>query len=459
MHFHTQQTEKGFSLSVSGNWIAEPCEFRFPEDIWKAFPRKQAFINELAYITTLSVPLILKDTDVWYDTPVPRFIEFYNRCFALAIPNLVEYIPEEDADDILRRLTTLNRHYFKDTNPETLPLKNTWNEKRAVLPFTYGKDSLLSLVTLKALGYEVIPVYIDERMLPRGLALRNDLYKEFREQHNLEVRLVENEIQLLSDYQVLEISETRLYQVHVHFIYLMAMIPFCHYFDAPYIIFSNEFHNSLDQVFKGNHRCAHLVMQSREVDKGLSRIAEQFSGGQITAVNPIDVLGDFSIHRILHEGFPEFAKYRISCHLEVTEHDKWCHDCYRCAQAFIFFLAMGIDPYREGFKTSMLELNKKHHFSFFRKDAHPDDKHHRFTSEEEELAFLMARANGATGPLMDHFMEKFSSKPDSRRKKLEKRVFRLQTVPGKSAIQKEAAAYYKKILSGYSHQKSLFGIL
>ncbi len=454
MHFHTQQTEKGFSLSVSGNWVAEACEFRFPEDIWKAFPKKQAFINELAYISTLSVPLILKDSDVWYDTPVPQFIEFYNRCFALAIPNLVEDIPEENAHDILRRLTTLKRHFFKPANPETLPQKKTWNGKRVILPFTYGKDSLLSLVTLKSLGYEVIPVFIDERMLPRGLALRNALYKEFREEHDLEVHLVENEIQLLSDYQVLEISETRLYLVHVHFIYLMAMIPFCYYFDAPAIIFSNEFHNSLDQVFKENHRCAHLVMQSRETDKGLSRMAEQFSGGQIKAVNPIDVLGDFSIHRILHDGFPEFARYRISCHLEVTEHDKWCHACYRCAQAFIFFLAMGKDPFMEGFETSMLELDKKKHFSLFRKDIHPDDEYRRFVSQEEELAFLMARANGASGPLMDLFMEFFLKRPDSRRKKLEKHVFRLQTAPGKSAIQKKAAAFYKKALSRYSSRRN-----
>jgi hypothetical protein len=443
---------------VSGNWIADACEFRFPKDIWQAFPKKQAFINELAYISTLSVPLILKDSDVWYDTPIPRFIEFYNRCFALAIPNLVEYIPEENANDILGRLTSLNRHFFKKTNPEALPQKNIWHKKRAVLPFTYGKDSLLSLVTLKSLGYEVIPVFIDERMLPRGLALRNELYKEFREQHNLEVHRVENEIQLLSDYQVLEIPETRLYQVHVHFIYLMAMIPFCYYFDAPHIIFSNEFHNSLDQVFKENHRCAHLVMQSREIDKELSNIAEQFSGGQIKAVNPIDVLGDFSIHRILHEKFPEFARYRISCHLETAEHDKWCHDCYRCAQAFVFFLAQGKDPFEEGFETSMLELDKKNHFSLFQKEIHPDDEYHRFISEEEELAFLMARTNGAKGPLVDLFTEKFINKPDARRKKLEKRVFRLQTTPGSSAIQKEAAAFYKETLSGYLPRKKLFGV-
>ena len=35
-----------------------------------------------------------------------------------------------------------------------------WNPRRVILPFTYGKDSLLSPATLSALGYEVILVHI-----------------------------------------------------------------------------------------------------------------------------------------------------------------------------------------------------------------------------------------------------------------------------------------------------------
>lgn len=98
----------------------------------------------------------------------------------------------------------------------------------------------------------------------------------------------------------------------------------------------------------------------------------------------------------------------------------------------------------------MLEIDKKKHFSLFREDIHPDDKYQQFVSKEEELAFIMARINGASGPLMDYFIKNVLKDPEHRRKKLEKHVFRLQTAPGKSEIQKKAAAFYKKTLSGYS---------
>ena len=143
-------------------------------------------------------------------------------------------------------------------------------------------------------------------------------------------------------------------------------------------------------------------------------MAKTFSNGQISAVNLIGVLDNFTIHRILHERFPEFGKYRISCHMEMTDHKQWCHDCYRCAQAFIFFLAEGIDPFEMGFEASMLTEDKKKHFALFNDDIHPEDKYRQYMADEEGLAFLMAHQKAAKEPLMDLFQEKhLVSKPDN----------------------------------------------
>lgn len=56
---------------------------------------------------------------------------------------------------------------------------------------------------------------------------------------------------------------------------------------------------------------------------------------------------------------PAFGKYRVTCHMEVSDYKRWCHDCPNYARAFIHFLAMDRDPFRMGFEVSMLSEDKK----------------------------------------------------------------------------------------------------
>jgi len=72
----------------------------------------------------------------------------------------------------------------------------------------------------------------------------------------------------------------------------------------------------------------------------------------------------------------------------VSLHDKWCHDCYRCTHAFLFFLAQGKDPFEQGFVTSMLQKDKKKHFSLSKADIHPDDQYHKYTRARNFWDFL-----------------------------------------------------------------------
>lgn len=449
MEVQTNNTPRGFSVAISGAWQAASCELRFPEKVWRSFPAKNRLINELSYILTLVTPLILKHPTVWYTTPVPRFFDLYNDCFERAIPNLVEFIPVERANDILRRFRATGRHFSEKRRMENMKRLSEWDKNRVVLPFSFGKDSLLSLATLRRLGYDVILVNIDERVLPRGKKIRETLKKKMAKDLGLSCHTVTNEIQLLSDYQVLERPETRLHQVHIYFVYLFAMIPFCTYYRAPTVVFSNEYHHSLNHVHKEGYLLANKVMQSLEVTRKLKRLAEDFSGGQISAVNLIGSLGNFAIHRILHEAFPDFGKYRITCHMEVSDYKRWCHDCPNCAQAFIHFLAMGLDPFLMGFEVSMLSEDKKTLFSLFKKTVHDSDDYHSFIRDEEALAFLMAYRHGAKGPLMDRFEKEFLFRIERNETKLRKRVFKLQNGTDGETSEKEAGTLYQRFLKKY----------
>lgn len=450
MEIRLEETRRGYSLGIAGpHWKADPCEIVFPEEIWRDFPAKEALRNELAYILTQATPVILKHPTLWYPTPEPRFLNTYEECFELSIPNMVEPIPTENSEEVLSLFRSILRYFPEKTPSGGIGRLDKWNPRRAVLPFTYGKDSLLSLATLSALGYEVILVHIDECVLPRGKALRKELEGDFFREHAFRYHQVRNEIQLLSDWQVLDRPVTRLHQVHIHFIYLFAMLPFCTYYRAPYIVLSNEYENSLPCMHRGGFIAPHLYMQSRSAEKRLARMAEEFTNKQITAVNPIGVLDNFSIHAILHEEFPTYGRYRVTCHMEMSDYSRWCHNCYRCAQPFIYCCALGQDPFSLGFESSMLDAGKRPLYSLFREAVHARDEYHRFVRNEESLAFLMAHRRGIQGDLMDVFEKEFLCDTKKRESSLRQKVFRLQAKPGSTEPERDAAGFYKRILNKY----------
>lgn len=450
MEICLEETRRGYSLSITGpHWRADPCEMAFPEEVWRAFPAKEALRNELAYILTQATPVILKHPTIWYPTPKPRFLDTYEECFELSIPNMVDPIPAENSEDVLSLFRSILRYFPEKPSSNGIGRLDRWNPRRVILPFTYGKDSLLSLATLSALGYEVILVNIDECVLPRGKTLRKEQEGDFFRDHDFRYHQVRNEVQLLSDWQVLERPITQLHQVHIYFIYLFAMLPFSTYYRAPYIVLSNEYENSLPCLHRGDYIVSHLYMQSRMAVKRLARIAEEFSNKQITAVNPIGVLDNFSIHAILHQEFPIYGRYRVSCHMEMSDYSRWCHRCYRCAQAFIYSCALGIDPFSIGFESSMLGKEKREHYSLFKEAVHPRDEYHRFVRDEEGLAFLMAHRRGVRGHLMDVFEREFLRDMKKREPALAKKVFRLQAKPGNTDLEKDAAAWYQRTLKKY----------
>ncbi len=438
---------------MTGAFKAQPCEIRFPEHIWKAFPGKKALMHELAYVATLPTPVILKYPVVTYNTPTPAFLDFYHHCFNHAIPNLVEEIPAEKADAVYHRFNSIERRFSKGRSDDRLSAVHGWNNKTVVLPFSFGKDSLLTLGTLKELGYKVILVNIDERVLPRGRSIKKRMAEKLEKQWDFNCHTIENEIHLLCDYQVLEQPETRLHQVHIYFVYLLALIPFCYYYRAPLIAFNNEFHHNLMQLHKEDYLCRHRYMQSREAVKGFADLLQNFTHSQVSIVNLIDVMDNFAIHWILHDKFPQLGQYQVSCHMEMNEYKRWCHGCYRCARAFVFFLAMGIDPFKMGFEASMISEDKKKHFCLFDSPHHPDDRYHQYMAVEEELAFLMAFQKGVKGPLIELFESRFlfgDIDIGKRMDRLKKVVFRLQLTPGSTEVEKSAAIFYESMLKDVS---------
>ncbi len=439
MRFQVEPTACGFSVAIGGDhYQAESCEFRYPQAVWQAYPAKEALLRELAYITTQATPLILRHPHASYSTARPQHLDTYRTLYQQALPNLVEPIADESVGEIRQLLQALQLE-FADAPPAPALPHQQWHPRRAILPLSFGKDSLLSLATLRRLGYEVFPVSIDERVLPRANALHRQLARQLLAEHGIGCDVLENEVQLLSDYQILERPETRLYQVQVHFIYALAMLPFCSYHKAPLIVLSNELLNALPLRHRDGLLAPKRYMQGPQANLTMDRLVASLSGGQVRVVNPIGALGNLAIYRLLHRHFPEYGHYQVSCHLEMTEHARWCHDCERCSHAYLYFSALGLEPAGFGLEHNLLDGRNDRHFASCAAEPADDDIYRQFLREEEWLAATLARATGKGGPAW----------PLERRDLTEvsARTFGLH-LPAQHPLEQAAHDLYRGLLSG-----------
>lgn len=457
MQVITEINSRGFQLRISGQaWRSEPCAMLFPEAVWRSFKHKAELVRELAYILTMAPPLILEHPTVWYQTPAPQFFDLYNDCFEEAIPNLTDPIERESAREILARFRGTGRHFQEADRPGMPPADPVaWDDRRVVLPFSFGKDSLTSLAALTHLGYEVIPVCLDDRVLPRGTAIRDPLQEKLAADFGIQCLPVRNEVQLLSDYQVLERPATHLHRVHIHFVYLLAMLPFCYYYRAPVIVLNNEYCLSLKHLHREGLLLPQWVMQSPPVTARLRHLVERMSGGAISVVNLIGGLGDFTLNRLLHHTFSEFGTLRVSCHMEMSDYNRWCHWCVRCAQAYLFALATGIDADAMGFEASMLTADKRDCFYLFRGKSHPRDAFSRYHKQAESLAFAMADRRGVQGPLMEHFRQVVPPVSARDARKLHRAVFKVHGRPGRHRLEKESHALFRGLVAAFRSEDNL----
>ncbi|HQO03647.1 MAG TPA: hypothetical protein PLI62_15395 [Spirochaetota bacterium] len=449
MLINVEQTRTGFSLRIDGDhWNADPCEFRFPEEVWSAFSCKDELINELAYVTTMATPLMLRHDRVIYNRPEPRFLNLYNESFLKTIPNLVEDIPCESTTEIEQFFRSIRREFKDGARRENsyCPVKKTGRE--VVIPFSFGKDSLLSLGTLMTLGYEPVPVVIDERVLPRAFSEKQKLIKQLRKATGINCHIVTNEIQLLSDFEILETPATRVYQVQVYFIYLLAMLPFCEYYGADTIILNNEYVNTLAMMHREGALHPYRYMQSREATESLRKMAEEYTDGAVTVANLIGGLGNFSINQMLHETFPGPGKLRLSCHIEIVKYRRWCHECHRCAQSFLFLKALGHNTGDRFFKKNMLEVHNRNYFNAF-DTFHHHDKYRAFNGLEERLALAMLQRKADSSPLVRIAAEMFPPISDSGIMTVMKQVFSVQDHRESGTIEEAADNYYKNLMDHF----------
>lgn len=422
-HVYRKIIPNGFEISLD----RKNYQILYPPQIWKEFPEdyRQNFADSLTYAMTMYL-CMNGHGKLIYNFPHPMVEPYifesmvYSFGETATVGNSKLKVSDLLKDFYNRNLNIdfVGRPRYIRSKPVNKNLKN-----RAIIPFSFGKDSLLTYALCKEIGVDPYPVFFREPKSPFENRHKRKLADEFFDEFKTEVtffplsvgRLREND----GDYWGWDLLFTQ---------YSMLLLPYFFGLRSKYLFWSHEqdcnvyFPN--EEGFKVNP----VFEQSKRWILTLNHIARGLGSNTIIA-SIIEPINEIATTYALHHRYPEIAKYQFSCFAEEESqaNKRWCGMCDKCVMINIFLLALGIDPKSVGIRENLLTAKKRNLYLLFKGEKSKfwvrGNKQEDLWWEEQLLAFYMAYKNGAKGALIDEFKKSFLKIAKSREKELRAKMF------------------------------------
>lgn len=423
----------------------------YPKHIWQRFPaqQKKIFAENIAYTMTFHLPFLFPTLKkMYYSLPVPISEAFIYKCFTQQLPAtaMVEGNSfSSKTSNLLRRLF-FTEYIFNNRKTQIPPFNRVSNKNNIIMPFTFGKDSLLTFALSHELGINMQLVFVAEPHLPYDEVLKKHLAENFQKEFKIKIEFLKNSLGLLRDPDRNGYFgwETQLTQ------YSLLLLPYLYANKAGHILFANEQSCDYNLIDRDGFRCNPVYEQSHPWLLQNSLFASLVGGNSMSIGTLIEPIHEIAIIKILHRRYPEIGKYQSSCDLETKPKNgsRWCENCSKCARMYIFLLANGVDPKRVGFKGNLLTRAKLHLFSLFSpgrvKEFDYDNSEQAM--KEQMLAFLLAYRRGVKGAAMNYFKKRFLKQAKTEEKVLRENFFGIHST---STVPK---TYTKKVLKIF-HQE------
>lgn len=424
----------------------------YPPAVWTSISRETRLqlAQSTAFLFTRHLPF-LKMRSIAYIFPAPVIQSFFIHGFLFSLPEAAVENPQMNhkISDLLKTLfeseknITFNGHYRY-----RIPSEKSIDRNKAVVLFSFGKDSLLSYGLLKEIGIEPKLYLFSEPFSPVEMKHKLELLNLFNIEHKTRVFIFKNKLGLLRQ------QDGEMWGWDMLLLgYLLLLIPFIVAEKTAYLVFSNE--SSTDEWIKMKEGfCVNTTYEQSSVwMQNLNCIPELFSSGaQITSI--IKPLNELVILYILNHRYPQIAKYQLSCdHNKSTKKsDRWCGQCYECARIYLYLHACGVSPKSVGFKKSMFDMEKKEHFLIFKEKPKGKSGIKDFFCRYQErlLAFYLAYKRGVKGDVMELFKESFLQLVEENKNFLLEKYFTL------SSDQIMPEELKKKVLPIYETEISYF---
>lgn len=431
-------------LNARGDDFSMTIEY--PPESWNEVPPlfQKALANEITLGTTLFLGG-MRDQEIKYlfSQPASESIFFEGLLYSFPEATLMG---KEKTSEIIKRFSNsfLRLNYLPGFN--VMPnLRQTIDEKTGVVPFTFGKDSLLTYALMEELGFKLTPVFFEENVSETENREKNRLEKEFSKEFKVQIERIKIKSEGLRQTSGLWWGWDLLLTQ-----YTLILIPLLLARHSRYLFWSNEQSCNDSVQDSEGYRLFPSFEQSSRWTQNLSNLLRLVKINNMV-VSPVESLEDIAIMRILHHRYPKYGKYQMSCWADKGS-KRWCGQCSKCGRMAVFLLGLGTGLEAVGLAKDMFSLNKKDLYPIFGQNSKNGSYDKSGLGRDEQLlGFLLAYQQGARGGLFDDFAEKYLPEATKREKELRRKYFSIyprKTMPDKLASRVEKI--FKKELEGFS---------
>lgn len=421
LHVYRKIIRDGVEIKIA----RKKYTLHYPRYIWDDFPKSlhRPFADALAYVATWHLPYLNK-TKITYHFPHPLVESVFSKLLLFSLPmNIFENRNVTTSEIIKNFYNTSSQTQYKGLNfyYGGKRLKSKLEEKALVL-FSFGKDSLLTYALADELGIKTIPFFMHEPQSTYENSHKKKLAEKFLKKFDNEVDFFELSIGRLRQGKGFHWGWDLILSQ-----YTFILLPYYFYHRAKYFFIGNEqtcnFFITDDEGF--------LVNPVFEQSVAGMQLQQDFPKAFFIKTHIgslIEPLHDHLILYILHRRYPELAQFQMSCFsyaIKEAKQNRWCGVCEKCARLYILFRGLNINPAKVGFKNKdMLSAKKKKLYPLFTKRKFMG----LFGSSglgrnEQLLSFYLAYRNGVKGELMSEFKKKYLKEARKRKEELIKEYF------------------------------------
>jgi len=441
MRLGVKQVPKGLVFNLN----KKDFRLTYPRNIWKSYSGRNFLTDNLVGLLTICMPLVAEFNEVKYNTPLPFFNKEFRKMVLRDIPSAVEDY-KDDTKEMLSKFLRI-KYKFK-TNRTKKPIFEEEVEEKAIIPVSFGKDSLLTLGVCKEIGLKPHCFYINDTVSPTENRIKIKTGKKIAKQEKIKFDIILNEIENLNDFEFWNKKESCVGYSHLITSFAFFALPLCANYKTKYIIMGNE--ADLNDAFmnKDGFKTYASYDQTIKGTKNLNKMIEKAADKKVSVKSVIEPLGNIAIMKILHNRYKGLGGFQMSCNcLDAVNEPRWCHRCTGCAFLFTVAKAVGVEPKGLGFRRNMFDKEfLKYHLLFSEEKADRYDKG-KDVKEEGIFSFYLAYKNGAKGYLIDLFKKRFLKEATANEDKFHKKFFKIYKFRNYPKQKDEILSIYKEELN------------
>jgi len=423
-------TDEGMDILVN----EEAFPIRYPPGIWEQYPqdRKEILRDNLAYSTTLFLPQMLGVRTVQMRTNRPAAETFL---FKNGIYDMPSSAQSDEASSLAYIKDFFNTNWSFANNKIATPdsvdfIKRKDTPIRAIIPFSFGKESLLSFALSRELGMEPVPVLFIEPSHMFEYEHKKGLIEKFQKEFSTTIHVVEFGPGIFRYGTYWGLKTELGWGLHTTEYAALLTLPFAYALNAQYTFPGNE--QSCNDIFIDREGVRTYKAGYDQHSDWLSQqtlLATLLLGRRIEVISLMEPLYELAITAILHHRYPEIGKYQMSCMADSSEaeHSRWCQNCTKCGYIYALCAGCGVDTKQIGFSKNLFA---EQHAGVYRTFFEYDPQNPVYGSQEElGLAFLLAKRLNQKGASIERFAKEVQPKIEKEEKRLRRQYLGVNASP------------------------------